>query len=389
MNTPRDDMARDDMARDDGRGPDRSDHDDSQLSPEERALAQRLSQLDARAAPSAALDARILAAARGMALPAGQAEPAVANPGQPASQAARAAKAAPVAARQTQRRKPRWQLPVGIAASLALAVGIAWQLRPQPETHLEYHAPAVGPATTSDQADQEQVVSGPVLAEQAAADAVAPQSAAVASPDDTPASALPRESAPSPLRQVAPEPTKPVPSATAIGEVMSAPAPAIAPPPPPPPAPPAPPAAVSELRYAPAPAEAKAAAQAEAMQAEAERSESMQLQRNEQMRAARNQAVQPASAPAAPAAAPVLDSISVTGSRVRSKAVVDAHHDQPMDDQPPATVDSPEVRKAWLHRVRELRDDGQLDEARASLREFHRRYPDAPLPDDLRPLLDE
>lgn len=374
MNTPRDDMARDD---------------DSRLSPEERALAQRLSQLDARAAPSAALDARILAAARGIALPAGQAEPAVANPGQPASQSARAAKAAPVATAQPQRRNPRWQLPVGIAASLALAVGIAWQLRPQPETHLEYHAPTVGPATTNDPADQEQVVSGLVLAEQAAADAVAPQAATVASPDDTRASALPRASAPPPLRQVAPGQAKPVPSATAIGEVMSAPAPApaLAPPPPPPPAPPAPPAAVGEPRYAPA--EAKAAAQAEAMQAEAERSESTQLQRNEQMRAARNQAVQPAPAPSAPAAAPVLDSISVTGSRVRSKAVVDTHHDQPMDDQPPATVDSPKVRKAWLHRVRELRDDGQLDEARASLREFRRRYPDAPLPDDLRPLLDE
>jgi hypothetical protein len=45
------------------------------------------------------------------------------------------------------------------------------------------------------------------------------------------------------------------------------------------------------------------------------------------------------------------------------------------------------VRAAWLQRIRELVADGELDAARASLREFVRRHPDEPLPDDLRPLL--
>lgn len=56
------------------------------------------------------------------------------------------------------------------------------------------------------------------------------------------------------------------------------------------------------------------------------------------------------------------------------------------EDVPPATVDAPEVRDAWLQRIRELAASGNLEAARASLREFVRRWPDYPLPDDLRAL---
>jgi TolA-binding protein len=59
----------------------------------------------------------------------------------------------------------------------------------------------------------------------------------------------------------------------------------------------------------------------------------------------------------------------------------------PIDDVPPATVASPQVRDAWLARIRELAADGNIEEARASLREFQHRYPDYPLPQDLRALL--
>jgi hypothetical protein len=82
------------------------------------------------------------------------------------------------------------------------------------------------------------------------------------------------------------------------------------------------------------------------------------------------------------------DRVEVTGSRVHDEAEYDAGFaDQPYDDEPPASADSPEVRTAWLARIRELLGEGKIDAARASLAEFHRRYPDAPLPDDLRPLL--
>src|SRR5690606_38709213 len=80
----------------------------------ERELARRLAQLDANASPSPALDTAILAAAR--ATPAGSGAP-------------------PQAAPARMRRRPRrWPVGLGIAASLAVAVGVAWQLRPLPET---------------------------------------------------------------------------------------------------------------------------------------------------------------------------------------------------------------------------------------------------------------
>lgn len=60
--------------------------------------------------------------------------------------------------------------------------------------------------------------------------------------------------------------------------------------------------------------------------------------------------------------------------------------DAPTEDVPPATMASPSARDAWLKRIRELQQQGQLDDARASLAEFRRRYPSAVLPADLRAL---
>lgn len=60
--------------------------------------------------------------------------------------------------------------------------------------------------------------------------------------------------------------------------------------------------------------------------------------------------------------------------------------DAPAGDVPPATVASPEVRDAWLARIRALVAAGQVDEARMSLHEFKRRYPAYVLPDDLHAL---
>ena len=71
----------------------------------------------------------------------------------------------------------------------------------------------------------------------------------------------------------------------------------------------------------------------------------------------------------------------------RSPAHASAYdEDQPLDDRPPASADSPQVQQAWLQRIRELVARGQFDDARASLAEYRRRYPDQPLPDDLRAL---
>ena len=74
----------------------------SSLTPDERALAENLARIGPRAEPSPALDARVLAAARD----------AVAVP---------------------RRRHRRWPAVLGLAASLVLAVGLAWRLRPVPD----------------------------------------------------------------------------------------------------------------------------------------------------------------------------------------------------------------------------------------------------------------
>ena len=46
-------------------------------------------------------------------------------------------------------------------------------------------------------------------------------------------------------------------------------------------------------------------------------------------------------------------------------------------------------RRQWLQKIRERRDNGQRDLARASLERYLQLYPEARLPRDLRPLLDD
>jgi len=46
-------------------------------------------------------------------------------------------------------------------------------------------------------------------------------------------------------------------------------------------------------------------------------------------------------------------------------------------------------RRQWLQKIRERRDNGQRDLARASLERYLQSYPEARLPKDLRPLLDD
>ena len=69
-------------------------------------------------------------------------------------------------------------------------------------------------------------------------------------------------------------------------------------------------------------------------------------------------------------------------------SLTQAREDAAAEDVPPATVDSPQVRDAWLQRIRELVKSGKAEDARASLSEFVHRYPEYPLPDDLSALLD-
>lgn len=331
-------------------------HDHDPLTPEEREIAQRLSQSGGISGPSAALDATILAAARA---------------------AAPAASTTPAAHRR--RPRSRWPVGMGIAASLAVALGVAWQLRPQPDA-VVVPAPAEMPARVvlppyvpaSPQVDAEQAPAGPGAGQTASTAQTASPSAAV--PQEPPA--------PQALRQLAPPPAREADSAPIVfdaPEAMDA-APPPAPPPPPAPAAAAP-AAMPAPVFVPAP-EADALPQAN-------RAHDAKVRSDDALRLREQRAAEDAESSE-------LDRIEVTGSRVRRAEArgvpapaSDAFHDQPLDDQPPASFASPATRDAWLARIRELLRDGQRDAARESLREFVRRHPQHKVPDDLQPLLQE
>ncbi len=285
------------------------------LDPEERALAARLARLGPHGEPSPALDARVLAAAH-------------------AAHTAATARAV----RERGWRRARWPVGVGVAASVVLAAGIAWQMRPLPAPQFTAGAPAESGAAMTAARDRAE---------------------ATAAPEDASTPALARVASVPPSREVAAatapvEGNAPATAGTArdavAAKALATPTPTPSPEPPvvfdapspadvaaPPPAPPAPPAPVAQARQGAATRAANDAAQA------------------------------PAQA---------------------TQAVSDAGDmDAPEGDVPPATAASPQVRDAWLARIRELAAAGLADEARASLAEFHRRYPAFAIPADLRPLL--
>lgn len=323
-------------------------HEPTSLDSEERALAQRLARLGPHGEPAPALDSRVLAAAH----------------------------AAVAGHRRTSRQgSRRWPLGLGVAASLALALGLAWQLRPLPDAAPAYRSEAdsalrPAPAAAGTASQGTEPVFPPPPAETAAADSVQ-RELPVAEPPPAPPSAS-AEKIPAPASQ----PVPPAPQETPIvfdapgsaqatqaamqgkaaessarraadaSAAIAAPAPAGAP------QAFATPRAAADAGSAPSPSAERAPTPAAAMQPES----------------TRQKVAVPATAPAEPSA-------------------TSAGEDMPIDDVPPATVASPQVRDAWLARIRELAADGDIEDARASLREFQHRYPDYPLPQDLRALL--
>ncbi|MBA0401992.1 MULTISPECIES: hypothetical protein [Stenotrophomonas maltophilia group] len=325
---------------------------DEPLTPEERELARLLGRR-AEQAPPAALDAAILAAARA----------AVDAPGTDVA-------AAPEAPRK-QRTGPRWPAVFGIAASMVIAIGIAWQLRPEPPLVPAGETAAAAPAAAEDVAVADQAA-GSGSADSAVA--VAEPAAAPAAPESAPVSAAP---APAIARAHKPAPAKtaevPAQAARSMAADAAAdtsfaalpPAPAAAPPAPPEPA----------AYSAPAPASAPAASGA--------------------MKA------RTAAAPVANAAeaerAQALDRVEITSMKREAPSrsapgIMRRGSDAGLSaDAVQAEVDADArlPRRQWLQKIRARRDDGQRDLARASLERYVQQYPEARLPRDLRPLLDD
>ncbi|QEU34322.1 hypothetical protein [Stenotrophomonas maltophilia] len=316
---------------------------DEPLTPEERELARLLGRR-AEQAPPAALDAAILAAARA-AVDAPAAD-AVASPEAP----------------RTQRTRPRWPAVFGIAASMVFAIGIAWQLRPEPPP-----VPAGEAAVAAAPAAAEDVAAADQAADRSAADsavAAAQPSAAPAAPEAAPVAAAP---APSIARAPEPAPAETAEAPAQAARSMAADAAAdtaFAALPPAPTAAPAPafaPAASGALKARTAAAPAPAANAAEVERAEAlDRVEITSMKREAPSR----------SAPG------IMRRGSDAGlSADTVQAEVDADARLP--------------RRQWLQKIRERRDQDQRDLARASLERYIQQYPEARLPRDLRPLLDD
>ncbi|MBA0445774.1 hypothetical protein [Stenotrophomonas maltophilia] len=330
---------------------------DEPLTPEERELAHLLGRRTEQA-PPAALDAAILAAARA----------AVDAPAKGADIL--------VDAPRTRRTRPRWPAVFGIAASMVFAIGIAWQLRPEPPTVPAGEAAVAAAPAAADIAAADQTAGN------SAADAALPPpdpsaaapAAAEAAPVAAPAAAVARAARPTPAQAI------PAPASAPQKEQADAARARVAEPATdtsfaamPPPAPPAPPAPAA---YS-APAPSSAPAVTGTMKARS------------------------AAAPLASAAdaeqAPVLDRIEMTASKrvapsVRSAPGVMRRSDAGLSAdavQAEVETDARLPRRQWLQKIRARRDDGQRDLARASLERYMQQYPEARLPHDLRPLLDD
>lgn len=259
------------------------------LTPEERELADRLARIGPYGMPSPALDARILGAA----------------------QAAIARGATPA-----RRRWPAW---VGVAATLALALGAVWQLRPAREM--------------------------PVALDEA------PSSAVMHRPPAAVEEMRPAAATPPKPRELAAPPASPAPPPPVV---FHAPSPVDVPAPLAAPAPPAPP----PLPHA---EKAQSAPATDPMQRH--RSELQDTVMARRSMAAAESAMESATS-ATPADEASTDAIvTVTDLPVASDRLL-----PPVD---------------WLERIRQRREAGDFASARASLALFRQDHPQLPLPEDV------
>lgn len=161
----------------------------------------------------------------------------------------------------------------------------------------------------------------------------------------------------------------------------------------PPAAPPAPTAAAAAGNQAPAsarrldqPTAASRLAAATEPQAFAEDHLDEHVAARSESSEARDNAGASAGALAAPALAERATGTAMAKAAADSSAPAAA---PPLGGAARERQQAPMKPSTWLARIRELRDAQRHAEARASLLEFHRRYPDFVIPSDLAPLLRE
>lgn len=369
------------------------------LAPEERALAQSLSRLGPHGGPSPELDARILGAARA------------------------AVQAAPARGGQIPPTRRRWPLGMGVAASVLLAAGVAWQLRPSHDIPVASEVPMEAERSVGLLAEDADVAAADAASSAPNAD-IPPPAAVVA--DEAPQPMAAKVFPPPPVGRAATAsgPARQNAEAAARQEPAPKRSPlAIAPPAPPsPPAPaapePAPQAFPVEtdayLYSAPAPTAASTpeTAQRERAQyrAAAQQEQEQRVRYDETRRDAaakaedsrtldsvavtgsrvssRERRVRPTdvvSAPAPPAAPPVPPAPAASAGSVQPSAARNAL--RRTDLQVPVDADTRLPPEEWLDRIRLRRDLGDDANALRSLQLFVQEHPFQRVPDDLRPLL--
>lgn len=358
------------------------------LDSEERLLADQLARLGPHGEPSSALDARILAAAHDA-----------------------------VAARPAARRKPRWPVAMGLAASALLAVGIAWQLRPVDEMRSAEQAAVAVPEArmvvvedTPAAADSAAAVVEQEIAT-AATQAAPPAPARVAKPITTPRQAPAERAA---ARDRVPPTRRQAPAAEVASVAEPAPVEeytrAAAPPPPAPP-PPAASSARGDATTLDSIAIPAGSAQAYGIAgdrpgfvADPETTAAIAAKREkaraEQARdaadaaeAARGGAETRARSTASPKA--IAQSASPPPALTTSAPVAPAPASatrnalKRTDLQLPVSEDTKLPPEDWLERIRLRRDLGDRASAADSLVRFKQNHPFQKIPDDLKELLGE
>ncbi len=319
------------------------------LTPEERELARLLGRT-APTAPSSALDEAVLAAARASLHP------------QPVPAAGAAAPSPDHGIPRRRRTRSRLPALIGLAASVVFAVGIAWQLKPD----------APQPASSAAPSAAVEALPAPAAAP------VAPEARRAETPMAA-ADVAEVATAPAAKQSAPPAPPRADTGERSITPPVPAPIKA-APLPPPAPAPAAPVAAAPAsqayaMDAAPAPASAPASAPAPALEKITTTGSRV-----------RQQAAEPRSAPMA--AEPARNAAGAPG--VMRRAAPAAVSGTLSDSAVNAAVDADAAlpRKQWLQRIRERRDNGDVDTARASLERYLQHYPETRVPRDVRPLLD-
>lgn len=370
------------------------------LTPEERALAQSLSRLGPHGAPSPELDARILGAARA------------------------AVEDTPSRGGAVPPNRRRWPLGMGVAASVLLAAGIAWQLRPSHDIPVASEAPAQTQRSANLMGEDADTVAADAAAP--AVESLAPPPAIVATEPAAPAkaiqppspsAAIERDATPSgPARKNAEAAARQdaVPKRSPLALIPAVPGLPSAEETSPREQPAAPHAFPAEMdAYAPPAAvaadvpEAVTGAQTQHRAAIQQQEEQRIRYEEERKQAAANESR-------------TLDTISVTGSRVRTRErqaraqdgapaaataaapppppapAASAGSTQPSaartalrrtDLQLPVDADTRLPPDEWLDRIRLRRDLGDNANALRSLQLFVQEHPFQRVPDDLRPLL--